>query len=520
MNNAKAWGLGSLGIAAAAASLLLAGRPNPPGGPAPSEPLLLYCAAGLKTPVETAARAFEQETGVPVQLQYGGSGTLLGNLRVAARGDLFLAADESYLAIARSNGLVAETLPLARMHPVIAVARGNPRGIRGLADFSQAQVALANPDAAAIGRVTRQALQASGQWARLEPRVKVFKPTVNDVANDIKLGTVEAGIVWDATVRQYPELEAIEVPGWDGPDHTVAVSVGVLRSAPRPAAALRLARFLGAPDRGLREMSRAGFTVVEGDAWAEVPELVLFSGGVNRVAIEDTLRRFEEREGARITRVYNGCGILVSQMKAGQHPDAYFACDTSFMREVTNLFPVAVDLSRTAMVLLVPTGNPKGLQGLADLARPGLRLGLANAEQSALGALTARLLRAQGLLDRVTPNVRVQTPTADLLVNQMRSGSLDAVVVYQANTLHAGPGLEVVPLTDPGASATQPYAVRAGSRHRRIMERLLETLQAEESRHRFETNGFDWLALPQPSRPAAPPPQARTVQDTPAPTPP
>ena len=62
------------------------------------------------------------------------------------------------------------------------------------------------------------------------------------------------------------------------------------------------------------------------------------------------------------------------------------------------LFPVAVDLSRTAMVLLVPAGNPKGLRGLEDLTRPGLRLGLANAEQSALGALTARLLRREAII--------------------------------------------------------------------------------------------------------------------------
>lgn len=494
MNNAKAWGMGSALVAVAAIALLMAGRPGNPGvgGRAPGEPLLVYCAAGLKQPVEAIAHAFERETGTPVQLQYGGSGTLLGNLRVAARGDLFLAADDSYLVLARSNGLLDETIPLARMFPVIAVARGNPRKVRGPDDLGSVSVALANPDAAAIGRVTREVLRESGHWERLEPRVKVFKPTVNDVANDIKLGTVDAGVVWDATVRQYPELEAVPVPGWEA--RSQSVSVGVLRSARRPAAALRLARYMGASDRGLRELTGAGFTVVDGDGWVEVPDLVLFSGGVNRMAIEDTLGRFEEREGVRITRVYNGCGILVSQMKAGQHPDAYFACDTSFMRQVTNLFPVAVDLSRTAMVLLVPAGNPKGLRGLEDLTRPGLRLGLANAEQSALGALTARLLQSRGLLERVMPNVRVQTPTADLLVNQMRSGSLDAVVVYQANAVNAGKTLEVVALSDPGAVATQPYAVRSGSRNRRTMERLLETLQAADSRRRFETNGFDWVS--------------------------
>jgi len=142
--------------------------------------------------------------------------------------------------------------------------------------------------------------------------------------------------------------------------------------------------------------------------------------------------------------------------------------------------------------LLVPTANPKSIRTLADLAKPGLRLGLANEEQSALGALTARLLRAQGLYDRVMANVKVQTPTADLLVNQMRTGSLDAVVVYEANTSQVKEFFTVIPLTEPGAQATQPYAVGKNSEHRLLMERLLAALRSAESQKRFQSVGFQW----------------------------
>ena len=62
-----------------------------------------------------------------------------------------------------------------------------------------------------------------------------------------------------------------------------------------------------------------------------------------RPAIEQTITAFEEREGVRVPRVYNGCGILVAQMKAGQVPDAYFACDVEFMKQVQALFPDSED---------------------------------------------------------------------------------------------------------------------------------------------------------------------------------
>ena len=126
--------------------------------------------------------------------------------------------------------------------------------------------------------------------------------------------------------------------------------------------------------------------------WEESPQAVLFSGAMNRLALEETLRRFEEREGARLTRVYNGCGILVSQMKAGQLPDAYLACDLAFMGQVSDLFLEPLNVSRAGLVILTARGNPRDIRRLSDLARPGLRVGIANPEQSALGDLTVKVL--------------------------------------------------------------------------------------------------------------------------------
>jgi len=143
--------------------LLLRATHSPRSGKPSRDALVVYCAAGLKPPVERVAREYERSYGIPIHLQYGGSGTLLSNLRVSAKGDLFLAADESYLALARTNRLLAEVIPLAEMVPVIAVRKGNPKHIQTVADLLRAQVALANPDAAAIGRITRELLQRSGR---------------------------------------------------------------------------------------------------------------------------------------------------------------------------------------------------------------------------------------------------------------------------------------------------------------------------------------------------------------------
>ena len=49
----------------------------------------------------------------------------------------------------------------------------------------------------------------------------------------------------------------------------------------------------------------------------------------------------------------NCCGVLVSQMKAGARPDAYFSCDVSFMNDVEHLFSPSITISQNDMVILI-----------------------------------------------------------------------------------------------------------------------------------------------------------------------
>ena len=94
------------------------------------EALTVFCAANLKKPVEAIAEQYRKELGVEVQVQYGPTGTLLSQIQVAKQGDLFIAADDGSVKIAEVEELIREVLPLVVQHPVIAVAKGNPKGIR------------------------------------------------------------------------------------------------------------------------------------------------------------------------------------------------------------------------------------------------------------------------------------------------------------------------------------------------------------------------------------------------------
>lgn len=498
----------ALGVLLGAIALFHRGGVSASGpGAHPERSLTVYCAAGLKKPVEAVAEQYRQECGVEVQLQFGGTGTLLGQIRVAKQGDLFIAADDGAVADARRYKAIREVVPLARQHPVIAVAEGNPKNITKLADLlrEDVRVAVANPEAASVGKAARAAF--GEQWDALAARAAVMKPTVTELATDLTLGAVDAAVVWDSTVPQFKGLAAVTAPELS--DRVENVSAAVLSACQRPAAALKFARYLAAPEKGAAIFKRQGFEPAGGDKWAARPELILFSGGVNRPAVERLLREFADREGVDITTVFNGCGILCATMKTmgdaanPKFPDAYYACDLCFVPPVAAFFPEAVLLTETDIGIVVKKGNPRGVKTMADLAQSGLRVGLCNAEQSTLGYMTRGMLKDSGLLQAIRKNVVVEVPTADFLINQMRAGGLDAAIVYRVNAQLQEEHLEFMPIQHAGAKAVQPFAVRFNSPNKRLGERLLAHLQT--NRERFEQSGFLW-------RGNEPPLQSRDIE--------
>jgi molybdenum ABC transporter molybdate-binding protein len=485
--------LGALALLAALVAAVIDQKPAS-GKKGSAEPLTIYCAASNKGVLEAIRADYEREFGMPLQIQFGASQTLLANLEVAGAGDLYLPADDSYLDLARQRNLITDQYPLASMNAVVAVAKDNPKRVKKLDDLLRDDVRLAqaNPDAAAVGKLTRDALSRAGQWDKLDAKTTVYKTTVNEVANDVKVGAVDAGIVYDAVLHDYPTLEGISIP--ELIDVKAHVAIAVLRHSNQPKQANHLARYISARDKGLTRYREFGFQAVEGDAWNERPELTLYAGSMLRPAIEKTITDFEEREGVRITRVYNGCGILVAQMKAGEIPDAYFACDSEFMNQVKPLFPAPRDISQNELVILVKKGNPLGIKSLADLTKPDLRVGIGHEKQCAMGWLTQRTFDASGLKEAVMKNVAVQTPTGDMLVNQMRSGSLDAAVAYISNAAGAADSLDAIRIQGiPCSIATQPFGVAKGSANKQLAARLLETIRAQPSQKRFTSEGFRWV---------------------------
>ena len=466
-----------------------------------ADPLIVYCAEAMRLPMEAIAAEYREEFGQPVEARYNSSQMILATFKLAKDGDLFLPADESYIRLAKSDHLISDVRNLATMNAVVIVRPDFDREIKTWKDFLAPghKIGLANAEATAIGKLTKQQLQGVGLWDAVEARQPTFLGTVNDVGNRVAgEGSIDVGIVWDAVAiplqAKKPGLRIVKLKELESV--TARVQVAVARTTKQHDQALRFASYLRAKDKGAVHLKKYGYSnVEEGEAMDNRRELVVYAGAMLRPALDASLSEFEKREKVRITRVYNGCGILVSQMKAKEMPDLYFACDTSFMVQVKEKFEEPINISNNQLMITVHKGNPHKVFKLIDLAKPGLKVGVGHEHQCALGALTKETFIRTGVYAKVQDNIKVQSPTGDFLVNQLITGALDVVVAYRSNLTPFGDKLEGIPIEGiQCATPSQPIAVSRSSEHPELSRRLMEFLKSEESRGRFESVGFGWEA--------------------------
>ena len=228
---------------------------------APEHPVLrLYAGAGLRLAVEKLVTAFALDTGVKVEADYGGSGLILARAGEDKDADLFLPGDAWYVDRLQTRcHNVADRVVVASFVPTIIVAKGNPKGVRGLADLArpEVRVGLGKAEACQIGRVSVTILAKAGvDVAALKAQESL---TVNELGVWVKMKAVDAAIVWDAIAANLADdVEIIAIP----PAQNVVSDVVLahLTTSRHPDAARQFLAFVSGP-RGQQILRDTGYRV-------------------------------------------------------------------------------------------------------------------------------------------------------------------------------------------------------------------------------------------------------------------
>jgi len=249
------------------AVLLLALVAAPVGARAAGPAPVIAAASDLSGALPEVAAAFERKTGQAVKLVFGSSGAFTQQILSGAPFEVFLSADEAYVAKLRAAGKVEGDGALYAVGRIgLFVPAGSPlkpdASLKDLAaaarDGRVARFAIANPDHAPYGRAAREALQHAGAWDALQGKL-VLGENVSQATQFAASGSAQGGII-PLSLALTPPVKAagrfVLLPAdWHAP---LRQRAALIKGA-GPAARAFLAYLQGPQGRAI--LARYGFTL-------------------------------------------------------------------------------------------------------------------------------------------------------------------------------------------------------------------------------------------------------------------
>jgi molybdate transport system substrate-binding protein len=216
--------------------------------------LTVFAASSLQPPFTQIAAQLKDQQQISITFNYAGTQTLVSQLTQGAQGDVFASADTDHMTTIQNAGLTAEAPQVFAHNSLeIAVAPGNPKGIRALSDLSRPGlvVVLADPSVPA-GKYAQQALTK----AHVTVRAASLEPQVTGVLSKISLGEADAGIVYASDIKTSHTVAGVAIPA---SQNVVAdYSIAALKNATNRGGANTFLSFVLGPD-GQSILKEAGF---------------------------------------------------------------------------------------------------------------------------------------------------------------------------------------------------------------------------------------------------------------------
>ncbi|MET8759071.1 molybdate ABC transporter substrate-binding protein [Lentzea sp. NPDC004782] len=244
----------------AVAALLLAGC----GSPAPATTngtgvtgqVTVFAAASLTESFRKLGAEFEAANpGVEVTFNFAGSSALAQQINQGAPADVFASAAPANMKQVTDTGAVtAAPATFAKNTLQIAVPKGNPRKVTGLADFAGADLKIALcAEQVPCGAAAKKVFEA----AKVTPAPDTLEQDVKAVLTKVSLGEVDAALVYRTDVKAAGD----KVEGVDFAEASSAVNdypVAPLAKAPNAVAAKAFVDYV-LSEKGRKVLFEAGF---------------------------------------------------------------------------------------------------------------------------------------------------------------------------------------------------------------------------------------------------------------------
>ena len=193
--------------------------------------------------------------------------------------------------------------------------------------------------------------------------------------------------------------------------------------------------------------------------------------------------------GVTVKFNFAGTPTLVTQIEQGAPADVFASADTTNMDKLkgdgfTTGTPQV--FARNRLEIVVAPGNPKGITGLADLAKPGL-IYITEAPTVPAGKYSLQALEMAGV--KVTPK-SLETDVKSV-VSKIELGEADAGIVYTTDFTAAGSKVQGVPIPDAqNVIATYPIVAVKASTNSAAANAFIAYVVASAGQSKLQSFGF------------------------------
>lgn len=219
------------------------------------ERLLFMCGAAAAPVADLLAKGFEAKTGVKVDVNSGGSGMLLSQIKLSKKGDVYFPGSIDFIDQANRDGVIvaSSVAPIVYLVPAINVQRGNPKNIKSLKDLCKPgiNVVIANPETVCLGVFATELVDklfTADEKKAFRANVLSYSESCEKTATAISMKAADAILGWSVFEHWNPErIETVKL----SPAEVIRISylaVAVTKYAQKPELAQQFIDYMKSAD--------------------------------------------------------------------------------------------------------------------------------------------------------------------------------------------------------------------------------------------------------------------------------
>jgi molybdate transport system substrate-binding protein len=226
-------------------------------------------------------------------------------------------------------------------------------------------------------------------------------------------------------------------------------------------------------------------------------EISVFAGSASKPALDEAADVFGKQTGTKVYLTYGGSGTVLSQMELSKTGDLYIPGSPDYLEKAEK--DKATDPNTTKIVAyLIPAinvqpNNPKNIQSLSDLAKPGVKVGIGNPSTVCVGLYAIEILNNNHLLADVCKNIVTQAASCDNTATLISLKSVDAVMGWSVFHSWDPKNIETIYLKPEQISrlAYIPAAISTYAKDKEAAAAFINFLTSPTGQDIFKKWGYD-----------------------------